>query len=137
MGLVCADLTPAGDWPDELGSNIAGHDRSLSTIIESATARLGRARVDAVTDGPTGLYNQRYFKQRVGEEVPRATEIGHPLALLLCDLDHFKGHNDRLGHKAGDRASRAGAAALDLGRPRARAHRQRGRRDVPRQAPGT
>jgi len=107
VGLVCADLAPAGDWPDELGSNIAGHDQSLSTIVESATARLGRARVDAVTDGLTGLYNQRYFKQRIGEEVARATEIGHPLALLFCDLDHFKGYNDRLGHTAGDRALRA------------------------------
>lgn len=47
MGLVCADLTPTGDWPDELGSNIAGHDKALSTIVESATARRGRTRVDA------------------------------------------------------------------------------------------
>jgi len=47
VGLVCADLTPAGDWPDEPGSNIAGHDQALPTIVESATARLGRARVDA------------------------------------------------------------------------------------------
>ena len=112
MGLVCADLTPADDWPDELGSNIAGHDQALSTIIESATARLGRARVDAVTDGLTGLCNQRYFKQRLGEEVARATEIGHPLALLFCDLDHFKGYNDRLGHTTGDRALRAVSGVL-------------------------
>ena len=90
MGLVCADLTPADDWPDELGSNIAGHDQALSTNVESATVRLGRARVDTVTDGLTGLYNQWYFKQGLGEEVARATEIGQPLAPLSCDLDHFK-----------------------------------------------
>ena len=112
MGLVCADLTPAGDWPHELGSNIAGHDQALSTIVESASARLGRARVDAATDGLTGLYSQRYFKQRLGEEVAGATEIGHPLALLFCDLDPFKGYNDRLGHTTGDRALRSVSGVL-------------------------
>jgi len=106
VGHVCADRTLADDWPEELGSNSAGHDQALSTIV-GASARLGRARLDAVTDGLTGLYNQRYFKQRLGEEVACATEIGHPLALLFRDLDHFKSYNDRCGHTAGDRALRA------------------------------
>ena len=68
--------------------------------------------MDAVTDGLTGLYNQRYFKQRLGEEVARATEVGRPLALLFCDLDDFKAYNDRFGHTAGDRALRAVAGVL-------------------------
>jgi hypothetical protein len=89
VGLLCANLTPADDWPDELGSNIAGHDQALSTIVWPS-ARLGRARGDAVSDGLTELYNQWYFKQGLGEEVARATEIGQPLAALFCDLDHFK-----------------------------------------------
>ena len=110
--MTCADLAPADDWPAELGATGPGHDRTLSAIVESATARLGRARVDAVTDGLTGLYNQRYFKQRLGEEVARATEQGRPLSLLFCDLDHFKGYNDRLGHVAGDKALRAVAGVV-------------------------
>ena len=112
VGIACADLPPADDWPADLGATAAGHDRTFSAIVESATARLGRARVDAVTDGLTGLYNQRYFKQRLSEEVERATEQGRPLSLLFCDLDHFKGYNDRLGHVAGDKALRAVAGVL-------------------------
>ena len=112
VGIACADLPPADDWPADLGASAAGHDRTFSAIVESATARLGRARVDAVTDGLTGLYNQRYFKQRLSEEVERATEQGRPLSLLFCDLDHFKGYNDRLGHVAGDKALRAVAGVL-------------------------
>jgi diguanylate cyclase (GGDEF)-like protein len=112
VGLVCADLAPADDWPADLGSNVTGHDGTFSAIVESATARLGRARVDAVTDGLTGLYNQRYFKQRLSEEVTRATEVGGHLTLLFCDLDHFKGYNDRLGHTAGDRALSAMGTVL-------------------------
>ncbi len=125
VGLACASLAPADDWPAELGTSAASHERTFSAIVESATARLGRARVDAVvTDGLTGLYNQRYFKQRLSEEVARATEQGRPLSLLFCDLDHFKGYNDRLGHVAGDKALRAVAGVLLVldppGRPLAR-----------------
>jgi len=112
VGIACADLAPADDWPAELGASATGHDRTFSAIVESATARLGRARVDAVTDGLTGLYNQRYFKQRLSEEVERASEQDRPLSLLFCDLDHFKGYNDRLGHVAGDKALRAVAGVL-------------------------
>jgi len=112
VGIACADLAPADDWPAELGTSGPGHDRTFSAVVESATARLGRARVDAVTDGLTGLYNQRYFKQRLTEELERATDQGRPLSLLFCDLDHFKGYNDRLGHVAGDKALRAVAGVL-------------------------
>jgi diguanylate cyclase (GGDEF)-like protein len=68
--------------------------------------------VDAVTDGLTGLYNQRYFKQRLAEEIERAADQGHPLSLLFCDLDRFKSYNDCLGHVAGDKALRAVAAVI-------------------------
>ncbi len=112
VGLVCADIAPDDDWPTDLGLRFAEPGSTFASVITSATARLGRARVDAVTDGLTGLYNQRYFKQRLGEEVARAAEQGRPLALLFCDLDHFKDYNDRYGHSAGDEALRAVANVL-------------------------
>jgi diguanylate cyclase (GGDEF)-like protein len=112
VGLVCADIAPDDDWPADLGLSFAEQGGTFASVIASATARLGRARVDAVTDGLTGLYNQRYFKQRLGEEVARAAEQGRPLALLFCDLDHFKDFNDRFGHTAGDEALRGVANVL-------------------------
>jgi diguanylate cyclase (GGDEF)-like protein len=112
LGLACADIAPDDDWPTDLGLRFAEPGGTFASVIASATARLGRARVDAVTDGLTGLYNQRYFKQRLGEEVARATEQGRSLALLFCDLDHFKAFNDRFGHSAGDAALRAVANVL-------------------------
>jgi diguanylate cyclase (GGDEF)-like protein len=112
VGLVCADIAPDDDWPSDLGLRFGDPGGTFASVIVSATAKLGRARVDAVTDGLTGLYNQRYFKQRLGEEVARAAEQGRPLALLFCDLDRFKDYNDRFGHTAGDEALRAVANVL-------------------------
>ena len=56
----------------------------------------------AVRDTLTGLYNRRYFNQRIGEEIARADRNRQPLAILLCDLDHFKTINDTRGHQVGD-----------------------------------
>ena len=56
----------------------------------------------AITDGLTGLYCQRYFKERLGEEILKAVRIKQPLSVLIFDIDGFKGYNDRYGHIAGD-----------------------------------
>ncbi len=57
-----------------------------------------RAQIDAMT----GLWNRMYFNERLGAELANAERSGSPLALVLCDMDHFKAINDRFGHLAGD-----------------------------------
>jgi two-component system cell cycle response regulator len=56
----------------------------------------------AVTDGLTGLYNYRYFHDRLRGEMARCTRYGHALSIVMVDLDNFKAINDRFGHLAGD-----------------------------------
>lgn len=56
----------------------------------------------AIRDSLTGLYVQRYFKDRLKEEHRRALLTNSRLSILMCDLDHFKSYNDRFGHAAGD-----------------------------------
>ena len=58
---------------------------------------------EATTDGLTGLHNQRAFHRRLSDEVERARRYGHPLSLVLLDLDGFKAINDLAGHPTGDR----------------------------------
>lgn len=58
----------------------------------------------AIRDTLTKLYNRRYFNHRIVEEISRAQRNKQTLAILLCDLDHFKTFNDHRGHHAGDEA---------------------------------
>ena len=53
-------------------------------------------------DGLTGLYNHRYFYDRIEEYLNEAQERRQPLALLFMDLDYFKYYNDLNGHQEGD-----------------------------------
>lgn len=77
--------------------------------LEQLNARLGAL---AVTDGLTGLKNHRAFQERLAEEIDRARRYGHPLALALADVDHFKQFNDAHGHPAGDAMLKAFAQVL-------------------------
>jgi diguanylate cyclase len=56
----------------------------------------------AVLDPLTGLYNRRSGEQRLAQEVSRSERYGHPLTILLLDLDNLKYVNDKFGHAAGD-----------------------------------
>lgn len=56
----------------------------------------------ATTDGLTGLYNHRYFQERLAIEVAQAERSGKPLSLALTDIDFFKKFNDTFGHQEGD-----------------------------------
>ncbi len=56
----------------------------------------------AETDDLTGVWNKRYFRRQLPQEVERARTFGVPLSLLLFDIDDFKQINDSLGHVIGD-----------------------------------
>ena len=66
----------------------------------------------AFVDGLTGVFNRRYFDERMVEEWQRASRNGTPLSLLLIDVDFFKRYNDLQGHLAGDDCLRRVAQAL-------------------------
>ena len=89
-----------------------------SALAEQAAVTIERARLykrvqeQAITDGLTGLFNHRYFYERLDQEVARARRYGTPVSLLMVDIDDFKAFNDRHGHLAGDAVLRQLAGVL-------------------------
>jgi diguanylate cyclase (GGDEF)-like protein/PAS domain S-box-containing protein len=66
----------------------------------------------AVRDSMTGLYNRRYLDETLDREVARARREGHPLSVVMIDVDHFKKLNDSYGHQAGDEVLKSLAEML-------------------------
>jgi|MudIll2142460700_1097286.scaffolds.fasta_scaffold63625_1 diguanylate cyclase (GGDEF)-like protein len=75
------------------------HNAFLFEQIEDEKTRLEKL---AITDYLTGLYNVRYFYQRIIEEFNRAERYILPVSCLMLDIDRFKDINDLYGHKMGD-----------------------------------
>jgi diguanylate cyclase (GGDEF)-like protein len=66
----------------------------------------------AVTDSLTGLYNRRHMQEVLLDERRRAHRYGHPLSVIMLDVDSFKTYNDTYGHVQGDVLLRMAAAIL-------------------------
>lgn len=54
-------------------------------------------------DHLTGLYNRKYFTQRLSEEIARCARFKRGFSLMMLDIDHFKRVNDLYGHDCGDK----------------------------------
>ena len=67
----------------------------------------------AMIDPLTGLYNRRFGEQRLTAEVARSERRGHPLTVLMLDLNDFKEINDTHGHAAGDQVLQDFASHLN------------------------
>jgi diguanylate cyclase (GGDEF)-like protein len=73
----------------------------VSMLLDTISARERIVNL-ADTDDLTGIWNKRYFRRQLPQEMERARTFSVPLSLLLFDIDEFKSINDSFGHVIGD-----------------------------------
>ncbi|WP_428827669.1 diguanylate cyclase [Azonexus sp. IMCC34842] len=81
----------------------------LARKLDTANHELKRL---SASDGLTGIANRRFFDEYISREWRRARRSATSIALLMCDVDHFKLYNDTYGHQAGDDCLRQVANAI-------------------------
>ncbi len=85
--------------------------------VERQKAKLEKVnqvlKILTLKDPLTDLWNRRHFDQTLEMEWKRCLRNQRPLAVLLIDVDFFKGYNDAYGHQAGDQCLIKVAHAID------------------------
>jgi two-component system cell cycle response regulator len=115
---ISEPTTTVGDFGDRVPA-LADLLRE-NAELKQQLAELQEFRTLAYKDPLTGLWNRRYFDERLSEEVDRTRRSQtRQLSLMVIDVNDLKTLNDAGGHAEGDRALRAVATFL---RSHLRAH---------------
>ena len=105
LGVLVLDSTQPGSF---LASDIQSLE-SVADICATAIQNahyVERVKHLAYLDGLTGIFNRRYFELRIQEELERARRFNSGMAVIMVDIDQFKGLNDEFGHLLGDEVLR-------------------------------
>ncbi len=92
---------PQKDFFEYIKKPVEIFSKNVSLIFEMMLLRQ-KLNLASITDSLTGLYNKRYFQQRINEEFSRAKRNDFPVAVIISDLDNFKYYVDRYGHPLTD-----------------------------------
>ncbi len=95
------------------GSSFEKRDTDLlMAMVNQAAIVLDNTKLFklAITDGLTGLYLVRHFKNKLASEEKRAKRYNKIFSILFFDIDHFKKFNDTYGHHIGDEVLKQVAA---------------------------
>jgi len=92
----------------EVESLLTSKKQLLVTFSQRVAMALSNFRLrqklqeQSIRDPLTGLYNRRYLEETLERELLRARRAGHPVSVIMLDIDRFKKFNDTYGHEAGD-----------------------------------
>lgn len=105
LGSLCAIDAKPRVWQVEHLAALA----DIAALVGSELERrelVRRLAIDARTDALTGMANRRAWDAELPSALRSAGRLGHPISVVLIDIDYFKSYNDLHGHPAGDAALR-------------------------------
>jgi two-component system, cell cycle response regulator len=97
--------------PEELKARLRAGERVLELEDRLVEARESM-RFQATHDRLTALWNRGVIEELLSREMHRSKREENCTAVMMCDLDRFKGVNDKYGHAAGDDVLREVARRL-------------------------
>lgn len=83
-------------------TDLLEHLAAVTAVCIDNSISHERLKHAGLTDPLTGIFNRRFFEQRINEEIERWRRRGNTLACMLVDIDKFKKINDNYGHQTGD-----------------------------------
>ena len=88
---------------EQLESRVQERTLELNIALQELEAVNQELKEKNTLDELSGLYNRRYYDQKIVAEFRRSRRNLTPLSLILVDIDHFKSVNDNFGHLTGDK----------------------------------
>ncbi len=95
---VAALASAFNEMSEQLAQSHEELNASHATILQQAE----QLRELSIRDALTQLYNRRHFDEQANTLFNQAVRHKRPLALVICDIDHFKKINDTYSHATGD-----------------------------------
>lgn len=102
QGMTVGLLSSVVEANEHLQERLQEAEQLLKRQADTISLYMSEARTDALTRLP----NRRAFDEELSRCVAQWRRHGHPLSVVLVDVDHFKQFNDAHGHPAGDQALR-------------------------------
>tara|TARA_R110000737_G_scaffold71003_2_gene99472 strand:- start:923 stop:2356 length:1434 start_codon:yes stop_codon:yes gene_type:complete len=96
-------LTLQEESQEQLESRVQERTLELHIALQELETANQELKEKNTLDALSGLYNRRYYDQKIMAEFRRSRRNLTPLSLVMVDIDHFKRVNDSFGHLAGDK----------------------------------
>jgi diguanylate cyclase (GGDEF)-like protein len=110
IGAIVLSRRDRGAWPESARRLLRVAAGETAAALERADS-FRAAETSAATDPLTGLPNRRYFDEFSALLAGRRRS-GDAVAVLMIDIDKFKGLNDAYGHPVGDQVLKSVATAI-------------------------
>lgn len=100
---------------NDMNAELTRAHRELREYAELTATQSAQLKELSIRDPLTGLFNRRHFDEQANSLYQQAVRYGHPLSVMVGDLDFFKQINDQCSHAIGDEVLRQVAALLQAG----------------------